>query len=216
MCAEKNEAGAENMNVKDITTINELLSAISENEYPQYVLEAISRVQEWMKEVTEKPDTDEADIFAAIFGDGFDDETGGLESLYERLEDLDEFADVIPNTKAPDGKPDTLIVSITPPDYESGLRTAIDCAAVFNRPNCRRVWIISDTFIFDDVVKHSPHVDALAGQGITLRFILVTPWGWVELPLSGTTVSKRQFLWRNEGMTDDKPPHKAAGRRRKQ
>ena len=43
---------------------------------------------------------------------------------------------------------------------------------------------MSDTFIFDDVVRYAAHVDALTEQGVTLRFILVTPWGWVELPLN--------------------------------
>ena len=187
-------------------TISELLSAISENEYPEYILDAVSKVQEWMSEMTEKNDDNDNrknDMFASIFGDDFEDEPGGLELLFERLEGLGEYADVIPNSKAPDGKSDAVIVSIAPPDYESGLRSAIDYAAVFNRATCRRVWIISDTFIFDDVVKFSPHVDALSEQGITLRYILVTPWGWVELPLSGMTASKHSFLWRNENVPDD-------------
>ena len=110
----------------------------------------------------------------------------------------------MPNSKSSEGKADAVIVSIAPPDYESGLRMAIDYAAVFNRPTCKRVWIISDTFIFDDVVKFSAHVDALSEQGITLRYILVTPWGWVELPLSGMTAAKHSFLWRNGGLNDDK------------
>lgn len=203
MCVDQNEIHKRNNKAKqqpsNDMTINELLSAISENEYPQYILDAIKEVREWMNEAITKPDTvpDERDIFAAIFGQDFGEDSGGLEALFERLDRLEEFADVIPNPKTPDGKPDTIIVSITPSDYESGLRSAIDYAAVFNRPNCRRVWIISDTFIFDEVVKFSPHVDALASQGITLRFILVTPWGWVELPLSGAMASTQQFLWRS-------------------
>ena len=173
---------------------------ISENEYPQYILEAINLVREWMNEVTESDnDSDDDDIFAAIFGENYDEGAGGIDSLIERLEGISDYADIIPNAKKPEGKSDAVIVSITPPDYESGLRAAIDYAAVFNRNKCRRVWIISDTFIFDDVIKFSPHVDALAEQGITLRYILVTPWGWVELPLSGMTATKHSFLWRNDG-----------------
>ena len=190
--------------------ITELLSAISESEYPEYILEAISRVQNWMKEMTENDDDNSEDLFASIFGENFEDEPRGIDSLFERLRDLDEYADVIPNSKAPDGKSDAIIVSIAPPDYETGLRMAIDYAAVFNRATCKRVWIISDTFIFDDVVKFSPHVDALAEQGITLRYILVTPWGWVELPLSGMSASKHSFLWRNEEINDER-----ANRRKK-
>ena len=179
--------------------ISDLLNAISESEYPQYILYAIEQVQEWMKEMIQ-PETEnnnEADIFSELFQ--FSYEEDNLSRLIARLESVKEHADVMPCSDAPDGKPDAVIVSITPPDYESGLRSAIDYAAVFNRGSCKRVWIISDTFVFDDVVKYTHHVDALSEQGITMRYILVTPWGWVEMPLSGNTASKQSCLWRNEG-----------------
>ncbi|MBQ7215358.1 MAG: hypothetical protein IJS39_05180 [Synergistaceae bacterium] len=176
-------------------TVNELLSAIGDTEYPQYILEAIGKVQEWMQEVTEKPEEpiDEEDIFASIFGAAFG-ENNEAARLFEKLRTIEDFADVVPNPNGRSGKPDTIIISITPPDFDSGIRTAIDYAAVFNRTSCKRVWIISDTFIFDEVIKFVPHVDALADQGIMLRYILVTPWGWVEMPLSGATASKHKFL----------------------
>ncbi len=199
MCAEKNrkpESGSHNE-----ITISELLSGASEREYPQYILDAISHVQEWMNDMTGDNDRSDDDIFSAIFGENYDEGGAGIEALIERLDDLGEYADVIPNTKTPEGKSDAVIISITPPDLESGLRSAIDYAAVFNRNTCKRVWIISDIFILDDVMKFSPHVDALSEQGITLRYILVTPWGWVELPLSGNTASKHAFLWRNDDVS---------------
>ena len=178
-------------------TVNELLSAISETEYPQYILEAINTVQEWMNDMTQKHEepADEPDIFSPLFSAMFDDEDEGIGGLFERLKAIETFADVVPNSKVPEGKPDALIISIAPPDFESGIRTAIDYAAVFNRNKCRRVWIISDTFSFDEVVRFVPHVDALAEQGIMLRYILVTPWGWVEMPLSGNMASRQKFLW---------------------
>ncbi len=200
----------------DNVTVNDFLSAISETEYPQYILDAIGQVQEWMKEMTEKPDepVDENDIFSSIFGQMFG-EDDGISGLFERLKRIENFADVIPNTNAPEGKPDTLIISITPPDFDTGIRAAIDYAAVFNRNKCKRVWIISDTFIFEDVIKFVPHVDALAEQGIMLRYILVTPWGWVEMPLSGTTAAKHKFLW--HGRQDNTAPEeKPKVRRRRQ
>ena len=178
-------------------TVNQLLSAISNSEYPEYVLETVGRVREWMSDMISRQEHeqehDEQDIFEALFGQFFEEEGSGLMSLFSRLDDLREFADILPGRQEPAGKPDTIVISITPPDYESGLRAAIDYAAVFNRPKCKRIWIISDTFIFNDIIKFSPHVDALSEQGITMRFILVTPWGWVELPLSGKMASKQQF-----------------------
>ena len=203
MCKNQNElpkpeTDSKKRRSKKEVTINELLNAISDSEYPQYILEAAETVKEWMNDMMKKreePD-DDMDIFAALFGDGFEDERG-LGELFERMNALKDFADVIPGANDKAGKPDTIIISLTPSDYESGLRSAIDYAAVFNKQNCQRVWIISDTYILDEVMKFTPHVDALAEKGITLRFLLVTPWGWVELPLSGTTVSKNQFVWKS-------------------
>ena len=196
-------------------TVNELLSAIGDTEYPQYILEAITKVQEWMLEMTDKTEgpQDESDIFASLFNAAFGEEPSGIEALLKKLRNLENYADVVPNLKAPEGKPDTLIISITPPDFDSGIRTAIDYAAVFNRSKCKRVWIISDTFIFEEVIKFVPHVDALAEQGIMLRYILVTPWGWVEMPLSGTTASKYKFLWHTKQESVSEKP-RAAKRRR--
>ena len=149
---------------------------------------------------------DEQDIFSPLFGAMFEDEDDGIAGLFNRLKNIEAFADVVPNTRVPEGKPDALIISIAPPDFESGIRTAIDYAAVFNRNKCRRVWIISDTFAFDEVVRFVPHVDALAEQGIMLRYILVTPWGWVEMPLSGNMASRHKFLWHSR---QERPAEKA-------
>ena len=183
--------------------MSDLLAAISENEYPDYILEAIEKVRAWIDGAISHQDSEddsETDEFMEIFGHEFedDDDDGNMEDLFGELRGLSKYADVIPNASKSNGKADTIIVSLAPPDYDSGLRTAIDCAAIFNRPNCKRVWILSDTFIFNEIIKYIPHVDALGEQGITLRFILITPWGWVELPLSAATVTKRQFLWRTD------------------
>ena len=195
-------------------TVNDFLSAISETEYPQYILEAIGQVQEWMQEMTEKPEepADESDIFSSIFGPMFGEDEG-IAGLFSRLQSIENFADVILNPNAPEGKPDTLIISITPPEFDTGIRAAIDYAAVFNRNKCKRVWIISDIFIFEDVIKFVPHVDALAEQGIMLRYILVTPWGWVEMPLSGSTAAKHKFLWHGK---QESSPEKPKIKRRRQ
>ena len=177
--------------------MSDLLSAISETEYPQYILEAIEIIRNWIHDVINKvQDSETSDIFNEFFGDVEEEEPNEFDDLFARLRGLEEFADVVPNSGKGSGKPDTLIISLGSGDYESGVRAAIDHAAVFNRPHCKRVWIISDNFIFGDTVKFIPHVDALAEQGITLRFILVTAWGWVELPLSEASATKNQFLWK--------------------
>ena len=182
--------------------MSEFLSAISETEYPEYILEAVKIVREWMNDAInnkkENEDSELHDMLAEFFGHEFEDESGNLDDLYRRLSAIEDFADLIPSSKKSDGKSDKIIISLAPPDYEGGLRAAIDHAAIFSRGKCRRVWIISDSFVLEEVVRFIPHVDALAEQEISLRFLLVTPWGWVELPLSGATASKQQFLWRTD------------------
>mgnify|MGYP006916024691 CR=1 FL=1 len=212
----KQETGNDQQNKQPEIMISDLLTAISENEYPQYILEAIEKVRAWINTALNRvtrEDDENTDTFTEFFGDEFDDEEGGIEELFKELKSLAQYADVIPGgNKASNNKEDTIIVSLAPPDYDSGLRAAIDCAAVFHRPHCKRVWLLSDTFIFNEIIKYIPHVDALNEQGITLRFILITPWGWVELPLSEMTVNKRQFLWRTENI---KAENKIKRRRKK-
>lgn len=218
---QKNEISKSETSGKKITKkqpemmMSELLSAISETEYPAYILEAVNIVREWMNDAINKnkkeAEDEPRDIFAEFFGQDLEDDTGSLEDLYSRLSNLEEFADFIPNSKRSGDKSDSIIISLAPPDYEGGLRAAIDHAAIFSRGKCRRVWIISDSFNLDDVVRFIPHVDALAEQGISLRCLLVTPWGWVELPLSGSALSRQQFLWKT-----DAPSHAGTKRKRKQ
>ena len=198
----KSETGGKKISKKQQPEMmmSELLSAISETEYPEYIIEAANIVREWMNDAINRNKNENGaeprDIFAEFFGQELEDETGSIEDLYSRLSKLEEFADVIPNSKKSGDKSDTIIISLAPPDYEGGLRAAIDHAAIFSRGKCRRVWIFSDSFVLDEVVRF---------------ILLVTPWGWVELPLSGAAASKQQFLWRN-----DEPKTPAPKRRRKQ
>ncbi len=179
--------------MKDLT-VRELLSAISETEYPQYILDAISKIQSWMLETVNSPAEQGMDPVTAMFEDASEMD---MDKLFSSLESLEQYVDLIPNIRRPEGRADVIVVSVNPPDFESGVRTAIDYAALFNRKHCKRVWVVSDSFIFGEVIRYSAHVNALAEQGIILRFILITPWGWVEIPLSGEIASSQQFLWRN-------------------
>lgn len=178
---------------KDLT-VKQLLSAISETEYPQYIFEAISKVQNWMLDAVNAPADQGMDPVTAIFEDGTEMD---MEKLFASLESLEQYADIIPNIRRPEGKADALVISVNPPDFECGVRTAVDYAALFNRKNCKRVWVISDSFVFVDIIRYAAHVNALAEQGISLRFLLVTPWGWAEIPLTGESAANQQFLWRN-------------------
>ena len=219
-------------------TVNSLLDAISEIEYPKYLLDAVAAIQEWLRglavnieeeseldeldelepddnnklkeqkaseaaesEELEEPDDEFMEFLKRMF-DGDEPEPAemeeSLEALFEKIDSIDNNVDVIPNTHKPDGNKDAMIINVLSPESDGGLRTAIDYAAVFNRKKCKRVWILSDSFVFDDAAHFAGHINALEKQGITIRFILINPWGWVELPLSRASALRKQIVWRGD------------------
>ncbi|MBQ9896862.1 MAG: hypothetical protein IJM40_06095 [Synergistaceae bacterium] len=229
-----------NFNDEDMT-VNSFLDAISEIEYPKYILEAIDVIQEWLRglavnieeesalddepelkpeaeaknldldlDIDDKDNEDEDDFehdeefmefLKHVFGSDESESSEmeeSLEALFERIDAIDENVDVIPNTHKPAGNKDAMIINILSPESDGGLRTAIDYAGVFNRKKCERVWILSDSFVFDDAAHFTGHITALEKQGITIRFILVNPWGWVELPLSRASAQRKQMVWRGD------------------
>ena len=68
----------------DGLTINDLLSAISETEYPQYILDALAQIQGWMREMVNAPAEKGMDPFTALFEDG-GEEDGEAAQGVERL-----------------------------------------------------------------------------------------------------------------------------------
>ena len=187
----KNDGNEQN----EIWTVGEILSAMSGSEYPQYIVKIVNQVQQWMDESI-RADNPEQDIdpVAALFENVM--EMDG-EALLNSLEWVDEYADLLPNIKRPFGNEDVVALHIGPADFEDSLRMAIDYAALFNRGVSRRVWLISDTFIIGDVYRYISHIRALNRQGIAFRFLLVTPWGWTEIPLAADSAPSSRIAWKN-------------------
>ncbi len=44
------------------------------------------------------------------------------------------------------------------------------------------MWFVSDSWLVGDVIHYLRHLRVLAAEGITIRFLLVTPLGWTEVP----------------------------------
>jgi hypothetical protein len=176
-------------------TVGEILSAMSGSHYPRYIIDILNQVQQWMDDSirADNPDQD-IDPVAALFENVM--EMDG-EALFNSLEWVDEYADLLPNIKKPYGNEDVVALHVGPADFEDSLRMAIDYAALFNRGVSRRVWMISDTFIIGDVYRYISHIRALNRQGIAFRFLLVTPWGWTEIPLAAETASTSRIQWKN-------------------
>lgn len=177
-------------------TVGEILSAMSGSEYPRYIIDIVNQVQKWMDDSirAEDPDQD-IDPVAALFENVM--EMDG-EALFNSLEWVDGYADLLPNIKKPFGNEDVVVLHVGPADFEDSLRMAIDYAALFNRGISRRIWMISDTFIIGDVYRYISHIRALNRAGIAFRFLLVTPWGWTEIPLAAETAPSSRIRWKKE------------------
>lgn len=176
-------------------TVGEILSAMAGSDYPKYILKIVSQLQQWMEEAI-AADTSEngGDPLTALFENVL--EMDG-ERLFTQLEWVDDYADLIPNLKRPAGHEDVVVVNAGPSDFEDSLRIAIDYASLFNRKLCRRIWVISDSIIIGDIYRYLSHIRALGQQGIVFRFLLVTPWGWTEIPLAAEGAPGNRISWKN-------------------
>ncbi len=141
---------------------------------------------------------------SALEGEEFLDEEGfasadrrlGMETdhFFVQTEWIGAYADVIPSTRPSEGKRDAVVMAIAPMDIEEGLRIAIDHGAVFSSETCRRIWIVSDNWVLGESFRYQPHVQALKKRGFVFRYILVTPWGWTEIPFT-EDFECRQMTW---------------------
>jgi hypothetical protein len=186
-----------NISEGDIT-VGQFFEALSASEYPDYIMELIEKLQDWMKEMfvvgndSEKAER-KIDPVTALFET---DPELDIEDLFTRIQWLEKYADILPNIKRPEGREDVAVINIGVAELESCMRVAIDYASIFNSEKCRRVWIISDSFNFMDISGYIAHISKLSERGIVFRFLLVTPWGWIEMPIEGNESGKNQILWK--------------------
>lgn len=173
-------------------TVGQFFDALSAAEYPDYILELISKLQEWMAECIGGGEGKKMDPVTAMFESEIDPD---MDALFSSISWIEQYADLIPNNKRPEGREEVVIVNVGGGDSDSCLRIAIDYASIFNQEHCRRVWIVSDSFDLVDVSNYIPHVSKLTERGVTFRFLLVCPWGWVEIPLDGDG-DKHQLFWK--------------------
>jgi hypothetical protein len=105
-----------------------------------------------------------------------------LEYLFSQIEWASSYADVLPTLKGEPRKDEALILSVGPIILDEGLRMLVDHAALFARDICRKIWVVSDTWIIGDVLPYMPHIKALRDRGVIIHFMLVTPWNYTEIP----------------------------------
>jgi hypothetical protein len=161
--------------------VGDVLNAMSGvTSTPDYVMKIVQEIQAWL--ATALSDDYAADPLDMMSGNGERQAPVDLDYLFNRLEWAAVHADLIPVTKEIGRREEAVILSVGPILLDEGLRMMVDHAALFSGNNCKRVWVISDTWVIGDVLAYLPHIRALCERGIQLHFLLVTPWGYSEIP----------------------------------
>ena len=179
--------------------ISEILRAMEKPAYPEYIQKAVEQIQGWMATALEGEDLPgEEDFFSSM------ERRFGMdpEYFFAQMEWLQAHAEVIPSMQPSGGQEDAVVVAIAPMDIEEGLRIAIDHAAVFSADSCKRVWILSDNWVLGESFRYQPHVQTLKKRGVEFHYILVTPWGWTEIPFT-SNLGNRHLSWLNNEESDN-------------
>lgn len=180
-------------------TIGEVMKKMGSVSCPDFIPEAIEAVQEWMAQsLLELSKNNDQDFLYSFTGDGV---YADMDKLVKSLEWVEKRADLLPGSRQPEGYRDAIILCIGPSELEDGIRAAIDHTAIFSRGTCTRIWLLCDSWVPGDVIRYSEHIKALSRYGITFHFMLVTPWGWTEIPVScdGTGVETGKLDWKKNG-----------------
>lgn len=186
--------------------MKDLLHACSGEFVPPYIDELVRDVQTW--------------LYQAVFGEinTRSDDAGAfydrqlqvdLEHFFNSIDWVNAYADVIPSMRELQGREDAVIFSLGPIIQDEAFRMMIDHAALFGRGTCKRVWLISDTWVIGDVVAYMPHLQALNNQGVTIHFVLVTPWGWTTIPWNETSEPGNMLTWKRDSEQNSTDPSSA-------
>jgi hypothetical protein len=173
------EKGGINMSdSRDLWMVGDLLDAMSGSNVPSYVTMVMQEIQAWlMSVVSEDYIVDSVDVAS-----GEHPLSADLDYLFSRVEWAASHADILPILKGPPKMEDAIILSVGPIILDEGLRMMVDHTALFADDVCKRVWLISDTWVTGDVLSYVPHLGALRGRGVETHFMLVTPWNYGEIP----------------------------------
>ena len=168
---------------RDLWMVGDLLDAMSGSHVPNYVTMVIQEVQTWLASAV----SEEYAIDPAETASGERNMSADLEYLMSQIEWANSYADVLPALKSAPRQEEALVLSVGPIILDEGLRMLVDHTALFASDVCRRVWVISDTWVIGDVIPYIPHLKALRERGIQIHFMLVTPWNYVEIPWNNVT-----------------------------
>lgn len=156
-------------------TVGALMRDLYRPDYPDYIMRLLNQVKGWLTRTYRIDDVD-LPYWEVLREDP--------EFLFGQLNWLSEKAALLPAVTPPPPQAEAVVLSLGEVDLTDAMRLTVDYSLIFSENKCRRVWIVSDCWIPFDILAYGDHIKAMDQRGITIRFIIATAWGWVEMPVS--------------------------------
>ncbi len=163
-------------------TAASLMRSIYAPDYPPHIRRLLEQIKGWLPRTYRIDDVD-LPYWEAVRDDP--------DRFFSKLDWLESEAALLPALTPPPAQPEAVVLCLGEADLTGAMRLAVDYSLIFSKNMCRRVWIVSDCWIPFDVLEYSDHIRAMSEQGISLRFLIVSLWGWVEMPIS--SIGQKQF-----------------------
>ncbi|EFQ23969.1 conserved hypothetical protein [Aminomonas paucivorans DSM 12260] len=176
-------------------TIRDVLEAMRGPHYPGYLEKLLQQVQQWLTAAVSGEYPPEAED--TFWGNGDRMHFSESDALLPQLAWAQAYADILPTLGDLSGREEAVVLGVGPILFDEGLRMALDQGSLFGRGRCQRVWLVTDSWQMVDVAAYMGHLKALEDQGIELRFLFVTPWGWTEVPWGTQPGCPGRMIWKN-------------------
>ncbi len=154
----------------------DFLRSLSTPDYPDYILGLLEQIRDWLTRSFHLEGYPDRVRYDQLLEED-------PEQLYSTLDWLESHMALLPARDHPPVREEAVVLGLGQADLDDIMRMAVDYGMIFARDRCRRIWVVSDCWIPFDVTPYTDHLQALNAAGVTLRFLMVTPWGWLELPL---------------------------------
>ena len=104
-------------------TVEKILKAMERPAYPEFLLELVAQIQEWMETTLSGETISPGDEAFFSYGDRIFQ--GDMDGLAGRLEWLESKADLLPSAEDPQGHEEAVVLCLGPIDFEEGMRIAV-------------------------------------------------------------------------------------------
>lgn len=158
------------------SSFGDLVGTPQKLDYPDWILRLIKEVSSWLTERFPWEGLPQGLAYDEMLHED-------PEVFFDRLKWLHQHAMVLPADGPMEPYREAVALWIGELSLDEPLRAAVDYSLLFSQGQCERVWILTDCWIPCDVDAYSEHIQAMTQRGVVLRFIMMTPWGWIELPL---------------------------------